>query len=165
LTVEADISIRPIDFVRDEQPLKAFLGERDKMRLEHCEVAIEDGDCFIFVADERGLPVGWAVVHTKYRDDQDWDPDPDGRQYQEGDNAYLENIEVTARLRSHGVGSQLIEAAQDEAKRRGKRHLWLHTNENNAKAHQLFERHGWRHQTSMTPQWTETRMRVYRKDL
>jgi len=165
MTIEERISIRPIDFVRDEQPLKAFLGERDKMRLEHSEAALADGDCFIFVADDRGVPVGWAIVHTRYRDDQDWAPDPNGRQFQEGDNAYLENIEVTARLRSHGVGSQLIEAAQDEARRLGKRHLWLHTSENNVKAHQLFDRHGWHHETSMSPPWTETRMRIYRKDL
>jgi GNAT superfamily N-acetyltransferase len=166
MTVEEKITIRPIDFVRDEQPLKAFLSERDKMRLEHSEAALNDGDCFIFVADERGVPVGWAIVHTRYRDDQDWDPDPDGRQLQECDNAYLENIEVTARLRSRGVGSQLIEAVQDEARRRGKRHLWLHTSENNVKAHELFERHGWEHENSIIPPWKPgTRMRIYRKDL
>ncbi len=165
MTIEERISIRPIDFVRDEQPLKAFLGERDKMRLEHSEAALKDGDCFIFVADERGVPVGWAIVHTRYRDDQDWAPDPDAPKYQDGDNAYLENIEVTARLRSRGVGSQLIEAVQDEARQRGKRKLWLHTSENNAKAHQLFERHGWDREGSISPSWTDTRMRIYRKDL
>lgn len=160
------VAIRPIDFVRDEQPLKAFLGERDKMRLSHAEVALRDGDCFIFVAAERGVPVGWAIVHLRYREDQDWDPDENGRRYQSGDNAYLENIEVTPRLRSRGLGQQLIRAVEDEARRRGKRHLWLHTSENNVKAHQLFERQGWQHETSIYPSWKpDTRMRIYKKTL
>lgn len=161
-----DLSIRPIDYVRDEQPLRSFLNDRDRMRLQHLEPALEDGDCFAYVADERGVAVGWAVVHLRYREDQDWEPDDMGRSYQSGDNGYLENIEVTARLRSHGVGAQLIEAVEAEAKRRGKRYLWLHTSENNAKAHQLFEREGWVHETSMYPSWRpEQRTRVYKKDL
>jgi len=161
-----ELTVRPIDYVRDEQPLRAFLGDRDKMRLAHAEAALRDGDCFIYVAVERGVPVGWAIVHLAYRDDQDWEPDEDGRVYQSGDNAYLENIEVTARLRSRGLGARLIEAVQDEARRRGKRSLWLHTSENNVKAHQLFEREGWRHEQSVYPQWKPAaRMRVYRKAL
>ncbi len=161
-----DVLVRPIDFVRDEQPLKAFLSERDKMRLEHCEVAVRDGDCFIYVADHRGVPIGWAVVHTRYRDDQDWVPDPQGREFQTDDNAYLENIEIAARFRSQGIGSKLIEAVQAEATRRGKRHLWLHTSENNVKAHKLFEREGWTHEVSVDPPWKPgSRTRIYRKML
>jgi GNAT superfamily N-acetyltransferase len=161
-----EITVRPIDFVRDEQPLKTFLSDRDKMRLEHAEPAVNDGDCFIYVAAERNVAMGWAVVHLNYREDQDWEPDADGRAYQSGDNAYLENIEVTARLRSHGVGAKLISAIEDEARRRGKHSLWLHTSENNAKAHQLFDRQGWQHETSVYPPWKPgARMRVYKKTL
>ena len=84
----------------------SFLAGRDRMRLEHCEAACRAGDSFIFVADEDGMAVGWAVVHTNFRDDQDWSPpDDDTTAFQQGDNAYLENIEVTARLRSNGVGA------------------------------------------------------------
>ena len=36
---------------------------------------MRDGDCFIYVAAARGIPVGWAIVHLKYREDQDWEPD------------------------------------------------------------------------------------------
>ena len=117
------------------------------MRLRNCEVACVAGDCFAYVAVEDGVAVGWAVVHTKFRDDQDWDPpDDDTRAFQKGENAYLENIEVTARLRSSGVGARLLEAVQAEAKNRGKQYLWLHTSENNVKAHRLFERDGWTHE-------------------
>jgi ribosomal protein S18 acetylase RimI-like enzyme len=113
------------------------------------------------------VAVGWAVVHTSFREDQDWDPpDEDTRAFQSGDNAYLENIEVTARLRSSGVGSRLLAAVQNEVKRRGKRHLWLHTSENNVKAHRLFDREGWKHERSVYPPWKPaSRTRVYHREL
>jgi GNAT superfamily N-acetyltransferase len=165
-TAPTDVSVRPIDFARDVAPLRAFLVERDRMRLDHCEAAVRDGDAFIYVVDQDGLAMGWAVVHTRYRDDQDWEPDPTSRKFQEGDNGYLENIEVTARLRSRGVGRQLLEAVQDEARRRGKRALWLHTSENNVHAHRLFEREGWTHADTVYPPWKPAaRTRIYKKEL
>ena len=162
-----EISVRPIDFTRDVGPLMSFLTGRDRLRLEHCEPACRAGDCFVFVADEDGTAVGWAVVHTNYRDDQDWSPpDEDTKAFQQGDNAYLENIEVTARHRSNGVGRLLLAAAQDEAKRLGKKLLWLHTSENNVKAHSLFDREGWTVERSVYPPWKPTsKTRVYRKVL
>jgi GNAT superfamily N-acetyltransferase len=164
---DAIITVRPIDFSRDIGPLMSFLTGRDRLRLEHCEPACRAGDCFIFVADEDGTAVGWAVVHTNYRDDQDWSPpDEDTKAFQQGDNAYLENIEVTARQRSNGVGRLLLEAAQAEAKRLGKKLLWLHTSENNVKAHSLFDREGWTVERSVYPPWKPTsKTRVYRKVL
>jgi ribosomal protein S18 acetylase RimI-like enzyme len=166
VSVRGEVTIRPIDFVRDEQPLKAFLTARDKMRLEHCETAVREGDSFVYVADDSGVPVGWAVVHLRYRDDQDWEPDDDTPRFQEGENAYLENIEVTARMRRRGAGARLLEAVQEEAKRHGKRYLWLHTSENNVLAHRLFDRSGWEYQRSVYPQWRDgQRMRIYRKTL
>ncbi len=163
---DGDVTIRPIDFARDAAPLRAFLSERDQMRLEHCETACQAGDCFIYVAEAEGEAVGWAVVHTKYRTDQDWEPDPDGERFQRGDNAYLENIEVTPRNRSSGAGSQLLAAVQVEAKRRGKTALWLHTNENNVMAHKLFDRSGWVHERTVYPPWKPgTRWRIYKKTL
>lgn len=164
---ENGITIRPVDFARDAAPLRQFLGERDQARLEHSEAAVRDDDCFILVADQDGIPVGWVVVHTRFRDDQDWDPpDDDTKRFQSGDNAYVENIEVTAGARGRGVGATLLEAAQDEAQKRGKRTLWLHTSENNTKAHKLFDREGWTHETSVYPPWRpNARMRIYKKEL
>ncbi len=164
---ENEISVRPIDFARDEAPLKSFLSERDKMRLEHGEAACAAGDCFVYVADDAGTAVGWAVVQTAFRDDQDWDPpDDDTRAFQSGDNAYLENIEVRAGVRGHGVGRKLLEAVQSEAKQRGKKHLWLHTSENNTKAHSLFDREGWTRERNVYPPWKSTsNTRIYTKAL
>ena len=163
----SDVTIRPIDFTKDPPALKAFLVERDKMRLDHCEQAVRDGDCFIFVAENGGAAVGWVAVHTNFREDQDWSPpDDDTRNFQNGENAYVENIEVTAGSRSNGVGRKLLAAAQDEARKRGKKTLWLHTAENNALAHALFEREGWVHERSVFPPWKPTsKTRIYKKVL
>lgn len=164
----SDVTIRPIDYAKDAAKLRAFLGERDQMRLEHCEAAVRDGDCFIFVAEDDGNVTGWVAVHTNFRDDQDWTPpvDDDTRNFQSGDNAYAENIEVTARARSSGTGRKLLAAAQAEAQKRGKKTLWLHTAENNSLAHALFEREGWTHERSVFPPWKPTvRMRIYKKEL
>jgi GNAT superfamily N-acetyltransferase len=161
------ITIRPIDFARDEAGLKSFLVERDQQRLDHSEAAVRDGHCFILVAEQDGRPVGWVVVHTTFRDDQDWSPpDDDTRRFQTGENAYFENLEVTAGARGKGIGPMLMEAAQDEAKRRGKRVVWLHTSENNTKAHKLFDREGWVHESSVYPPWRpNARVRIYKKTL
>lgn len=167
MAVDGKVTVRPIDFIRDEAPLKSFLVERDRTRLDHLELAVKAGDCFAMIAEEDGLAVGWAVVHTGFREDQDWDPpDDDTKRFQSGDNAYLENIEVAARTRGKGIGTALLAAVEDEARNRGKKHLWLHTSENNVMAHRVFDRGGWRHETSVYPPWKPTsRTRVYLKDL
>ena len=55
---------------------------------------------------------------------------------------------------------------QAEARRRGKKRLYLHTSENNVKAHSLFDREGWVHERTVYPPWKPTsRTRIYRKDL
>ena len=163
----SDITIRPIDYASDAAALKSFLIERDTLRLVHCEQAVADGDCFIFVADEGSGAIGWVAVHTNFRLDQDWSPpDDDTRTFQTSDNAYVENIEVTAQARSGGIGRKLLTAAQDEARKRGKKTLWLHTAENNSLAHALFDREGWVHERSVYPPWKPTsRTRIYKKVL
>jgi ribosomal protein S18 acetylase RimI-like enzyme len=163
----SDIIIRPIDYARDAAALQSFLIERDTLRLAHCEQAVAGGDCFIFVADEGSGAIGWVAVHTNFRADQDWSPpDDDTRTFQSGDNAYVENIEVTAQARSGGIGRKLLTAAQDEARKRGKKTLWLHTAENNSLAHALFDREGWVHERSVYPPWKPTsRTRIYKKVL
>lgn len=162
----SDFTVRPIDFERDAEALKSFLSERDQMRLDHSERAVRDGDCFILVADEDGAAVGWAAVHTNFREDQDWSPpDADTMRFQSGENAYLENIEVTPRMRSQGIGAMLLAAVDEEAHRRGKRAIWLHSSENNTLAHRVFERDGWTHENTVYPEWRPGAWRVYKKDL
>jgi GNAT superfamily N-acetyltransferase len=163
----SEITVRPIDYEKDVDPLKSFLDKRDGMRLEHAKPAVEAGDCFIFVADEDGIAIGWSVLQIKFREDQDWDPpDDDTVRFQSGENAYLENIEVTARVRRGGVGKMLLRAAEDEARTRGRKVLWLHTSENNQLAHRFYDRDGWVHDSTVYPPWKPAaRTRIYKKVL
>lgn len=163
----SEITVRPLDFEKDTEKLKSFLDKRDGMRLDHLQPAVEAGDCFAFVADEDGTAIGWSVVHIKFRADQDWDPpDDDTVRFQSDDNAYLENIEVTARVRREGVGKKLLRAAEDEARKRGKKTLWLHTSENNTLAHRFYDRDGWMLDSTVYPPWRPAqRTRIYRKAL
>ena len=60
----------------------------------------------------------------------------------------------------------MSEAVQAEAKERGKKAIWLHTSENNVKAHKVFDRGGWVHESTVYPPWRPTsRTRIYRKAL
>ena len=160
----AEIVIRPVVFSRDAHALRSLLSRRDAARLDGLRRAEEAGDAYIYIAEERGELLGWVAVHTAYRDDQGWADDGDTRRFQEGDNAYLENIEVAADRRGEGIGSALIMTAEQEAKRRGKKMLWLHVDEANVPAHRFYERCGWRHDSTVYPAWkSHAATRVYKK--
>jgi GNAT superfamily N-acetyltransferase len=54
---------------------------------------------------------------------------------------YLDGIAVTESARHQGLGSQLLQAAEDEARQRGCHHVWLETYSFQAKP--FYERHGY----------------------
>ena len=156
--------IRPIHFGWDSADLKSFLTEKDAARLDQCRPAVAAGDAFILVAVHDGKAVGWAAVHTRCRDDMGWGDEGGTISFQQGENAYLENIAVMERLRNRGIGSQLLCAAEDGVRQRRKHHLWLHTGEKNCGAHRFYERHGWSHERTVYPSWTQgAPTRVYCK--
>ncbi len=159
--------IRPIKYAFDTENLKAFLTPSDAQRLDVCRATVEDGDAFILVAEQDKRAIAWAVVHTRYRKDMGWHTSNEHEpNYQDGENAYLENIEVAAALRNRGIGSKLLQAAEEAARRRGKRLLWLHTDEKNVGAHRFYERHGWIHITTIAAPWKQgAPSRVYCREL
>lgn len=160
------ITIRPITLEHDFAELKSFLGDKDAQRLEFCCAAVDGGDTFILVADHCGRGVGLAVVDMRYRADMDANSDSKGSKYPEEENAYLENIEIRRGLRNQGIGSKLLHAVEQEARRRGKHQLWLHTDEDNSSAHRFYERNGWVHTRTVYPTWKAgKRTRVYSKML
>ena len=123
---------------------------------------MREGDAFALVADESGTAIGWAVVHIGFREDQDWDPpDEDTRNFQKDDNAYLENIEVTARARSGGIGSQAVGGGS-----RTKRGVAARSTSGSTRAkttlmaHALFERQGWRMERTSTRRGSRARARA-----
>jgi len=160
-------TIRPINYAFDTEQLKAFLTPNDARRLDVCRAAVEDGDAFILVAEHARKAIAWAVVHIMYRKDMGWYTSNENEPtYQDGENAYLENIEVAAALRNRGIGGKLLKAAEEAAKQRGKCFLWLHTDEKNVGAQRFYERRGWIYVTTIAAPWKQgAPTRVYCRDL
>jgi len=57
------------------------------------------------------------------------------------DAFYIAELHVDSELRGKGIGGELLDFADDEARRTGYRHLALHTHSQN-RARALYERHG-----------------------
>jgi ribosomal-protein-alanine N-acetyltransferase len=58
------------------------------------------------------------------------------------DEAEVANIAVAAEARGGGVGARLLDAALDEARRRGAAHVFLEVRESNAVARRLYASRG-----------------------
>jgi GNAT superfamily N-acetyltransferase len=158
--------VRQIDYAKDSSDLSAFLAEKDAARLQSCRAAADDDDAYILVAGRNEGVIGVAIVHVAARDDMGWDPDEETVSFLAGTNAYLENIEVSGEMRRKGVGTLLLREVENEARRRGKDRLWLHTDEANVGAHRFYERSGWTHHHTVEPAWKQGRAtRIYVKEL
>ncbi len=158
--------IRPLDFGLDLMGLSAFLEATDLRRLQQVQAAIQEGDSIVLVAEGNGQAVGWVTVQTRYREDLGWEPDADALLFVSGENAYVENLEVKASFQGMGIGRELLAAAEEEARWRGRRVLWLHVAEQNFRAHRFYEREGWSHERTVYPAWRNgAPMRIYGKSL
>jgi len=158
--------VRPIDYANDWSDMRAFLVEKDVSRLRLCHAATDDNDAYILVVERNERVIGVAVVHVAARDDMGWNPDKETPSFLVGTNAYLENIEVSKRMRRKGVGTLLLREVENEARRRGKERLWLHTDEANVGSHRFYERNGWTHHDTVKPAWKQGRAtRIYVKEL
>ena len=158
--------IRPLDFDRDMMALSAFLEEAEQRRLQQVRGAIEDGDSIVLVAEANGRVVGWAAAQTRYREDLGWEPDSDALHFVSGENAYLENLEVAEFFRGQGIGRELLAAAEEQIRRRGRQVMWLHVAEQNYRAHRFYEREGWSHARTVYPAWRNgAPTRIYVKSL
>ena len=62
---------------------------------------------------------------------------------------HLEALAVSPHARRSGIGSLLVEAAIDEARRRGARKLGLRALSTNSGAIRLYERHGFREEARL----------------
>ncbi len=158
--------IRPINFDRDPPDILSFLDEQDQAHLARIQKAVQENDAFVHVAELGGQIAGWSVLHTRWRDDLGWKPDPDTEAFLKEENAYLANLKTKDSARKFGLGTKLLEAAERAARKSGKTTLWLHVDESNAPAHLFYERRRWRHDRTVHPGWKDGRpTRVYRKYL
>jgi GNAT superfamily N-acetyltransferase len=86
--------------------------------------ALADGATTVLVAELAAAVTGFIVVH--------WLPFP----MLAGTEAYISDLIVARDQRGHGAGRRLVEAVEDEARRRGCVRLML----NNRKAAESFQR-------------------------
>ena len=62
---------------------------------------------------------------------------------------YLDNLGVAPAWRRRGIGRALVEAARQEARRRGCRELWLAAEPDNDEARAFYTALGWRIQPAL----------------
>lgn len=90
--------------------------------------ALDDGRLALAAYDADGAPLGLAIIA--------WE-ETSRRKF-----AVLEDMVVTPRARSLGIGSQLLTAVEQRAAARGIDWLFLESGVRNERAHGFFERHG-----------------------
>ena len=100
--------------------------------LASVERLLEDRDTeyLLATADDDAPPAG--VLQLRFRFSV-WKAAPD---------AWIEDVFVRASARRAGVGDALVALAVERARERGARRIELDTNEENAAALALYERHG-----------------------
>lgn len=111
-------------FGHDWPSANAFLASAERL--------FEDADAEFLLAtrDDDSPPAG--VLQLRFRFSV-WKAAPD---------AWLEDLFVRADARRSGVGEALLELAVQVARERGAKRIELDTNEDNAGALALYERHG-----------------------
>ncbi len=97
-------------------------------------LAIVDGRAHIaFVAERDGERAGFILVVESMPDEVTGD-----------DQAFIAYTAVEPRMRGMGVGSALLVAAEDEARKRGLPYMALMVTEENVAARALYARAGYR---------------------
>ncbi len=104
---------------------------RDRFALQ------QQGRVVYLVAWQNGMPIGHGLLKWNGTEDEPVAshlPDcPD-----------VEDLFVTPKLRSKGIGSQLLATAEDLARQRGYRRIGLGVGIDNPRAHALYLRRGYR---------------------
>jgi GNAT superfamily N-acetyltransferase len=119
----------------DVELLIAELGQRDFFQDRIARQ--KSGNGVLFIAWSGDRPIGDAYLWMEPAEE------PDIRRALPG-VPLLTHVEVLADLRSHGVGTELIAAAERELADRGHRRVALAVEETNVRAARLYERCGYR---------------------
>jgi GNAT superfamily N-acetyltransferase len=114
-------------------PVKSVVDAWAIRRRQYERWLAEGGDGTLFVARERGRPVGYAML-TVSASGATWEVG--GRQGE------LESLAVAAEARGAGVGTALIEVCRDELRRQGVETWVVAVVEANHDAVRLYEREG-----------------------
>ncbi|HUP62078.1 MAG TPA: GNAT family N-acetyltransferase [Thermoanaerobaculia bacterium] len=96
----------------------------------------------VLVAESDGRVDGWIHVCATMS-------------LESGAQGEIRGLVVTEERRGHGVGAELVQAAEEWARERGLPRIRVRTNVNRERAHRFYERCGFTH---------EKTSRVYEKD-
>jgi ribosomal protein S18 acetylase RimI-like enzyme len=94
--------------------------------------SLEGRDYRAFVAESGGRRAGFLLLLEDLPDEMTAMP-----------QAFVAYMAVEPDFRRHGVGRALLEAGEQEARRRGLPYVALMVSESNAPARALYERHGY----------------------
>jgi ribosomal protein S18 acetylase RimI-like enzyme len=97
---------------------------------------LEAGEAFVVLAEDAGLPVGYATVHLQQGPDDTW---PVGEQWAE-----IYSLSVAPGSRRRGVGRSLLDAVDVELRRRAIVDVAVAVQVGNDDARRLYERRGFR---------------------
>ncbi len=122
----------------DAPAIAALLGELDypstaKQAAERIERIAADPSTLVLVAESEGELAGLAVLHVQNLVERD---EP---------GCELAGMVVGARFRRRGIGEQLMQAIEDEARLRGAKTLVLNTAHRRVDAHGFYEALGYEH--------------------
>jgi len=92
--------------------------------------AIEAPESAVFVAEHRADLLGFATAYLELNS------------VRYGQRCWVEDLAVSPKHRSQGVGKALLDAAKDWARERGATHLELDSGEARTEAHRFYEREG-----------------------
>ncbi|MDP2677005.1 MAG: GNAT family N-acetyltransferase [bacterium] len=133
------MKITTIDKVNN---ILALYPEADEERLAKIRSDVEKdikkaekGDRIVYGIENDGKIVG--TMQLVFRDDKEFYADGKTR-------AHLHHARVLEDLRGQGIGTKLMEEAENEAKRRGFTEMTLGVDEDNRQAVKLYERLGYK---------------------
>lgn len=113
---------------------RAAAGMRERAGWEVEE--FRRGDRLLFFAEESGRPVGTVGLGFRGKD----------AGLADGvSSANINRLHVVQAYRRRGVGTALMRAAEDEARRRGFRQLMIEVEEENEPARRLYEKLGFQY--------------------
>ncbi|WP_049945996.1 GNAT family N-acetyltransferase [Butyrivibrio sp. LC3010] len=88
-----------------------------------------DGEDVIFVSEDNGV-IAFLGVEVHREDEEDF--------------VYLDDLSVTEKYRSQGIGSALIHEAENYAKKKGVENILFHVEKSNTEAFRLYEKLGYK---------------------
>ncbi|WP_050008377.1 GNAT family N-acetyltransferase [Butyrivibrio sp. WCE2006] len=88
-----------------------------------------DGEDVIFVSEDNGV-IAYLGVEVHREDEKDF--------------VYLDDLSVTEKYRSQGIGSALIHEAENYAKKKGVENILFHVEKSNTEAFRLYEKLGYK---------------------